>query len=296
MFATFNPNPHEVYLGNLGEGASIAVIGLEAARRFSVEANYGYMMFSNGVPIAYGGVTAFNRQANTGLNVFPAFRGSEAAFLWASALRVFRSLFSVKRFVVNPVQVGEGNKEALASGAFWFYYRLGFRPANRDTRAMARREFARMRGSHRHSNPDTLKRLAVGDLHLDLGRLPASEFFDEDWLVNVGRGASALLASVDVDDPAAAARAVADELARTLGCGRRDRWPTAERTAFVRLAPVCAQIPDLARWPLAARRGLVELMRTKGHLQERDFVRATQRHRRFFASIRRVAVSNQNAR
>ncbi len=296
VFATFNPNPHEVYLGDLGQGASIAVIGLEVGRRFSVEANYGYMMFSNGVPIAYGGVTAFNRQANTGLNVFPAFRGSEAAFLWASALRVFRSVFGVKRFVVNPVQVGEGNREALASGAFWFYYRLGFRPADRDTRALARREYARMRGSHRRSSPDTLRRLAVGDLHLDVAPMRASEFFDEDWLVNVGRGASALLASVDADDPAAAARALADDLARTLGCRRRDRWPAAERTAFVRLAPVCAQIPDLAQWPAAARRGLVELMRTKGHPQERDFVLATQRHRRFFASLRQVALSSEQTR
>ncbi len=295
VFATFNPNPHEVYLGDFGEGASIAVIGLAPERRFSVEANYGYVMFSNGVPIGYGGVTAFNRQANTGLNIFPAFRGSEAAFLWVAALRVFRSLFGVKRFVVNPIQVGEGNKEAIASGAFWFYYRLGFRPADRDTRALAQREFAKMRGRHRHTHPDTLKRLAHGDLHLDLGRVRAAEFFDEQWLVNLGRGASQLLASVDARDPEAAARALADDLARTLGGGRRDRWPAAERAAFLRLAPVCAQIPDLARWPLPARRALVELMRAKGHPQERDFVLATQRHPRFFASLRRVAAVSDDS-
>lgn len=33
-------------------------------------------MFSNGVPIGYGGVTPWPNQANTGANLFPAFRGS----------------------------------------------------------------------------------------------------------------------------------------------------------------------------------------------------------------------------
>ena len=32
------------------------------------------------------------------------------------------------RFVVEPSQFGGTNKEGLLSGAFWFYYRLGFRP------------------------------------------------------------------------------------------------------------------------------------------------------------------------
>lgn len=55
-------------------------------------------------------------------------RGREAAWLWAGALRAFATCFGVRRFVVNPVQIGEDNADAIASGAFWFYWRLGFRP------------------------------------------------------------------------------------------------------------------------------------------------------------------------
>ncbi|MFO1316643.1 MAG: hypothetical protein U1F58_13655 [Burkholderiales bacterium] len=52
-------------------------------------------------------------------------------------LRAFHTLYGSGRFVVNPYQFGAGNAEAIASGAFWFYYRLGFRPAHALTRALA---------------------------------------------------------------------------------------------------------------------------------------------------------------
>ena len=97
-------------------------------------------MFSNGVPIGYGGVTTLGAQANTGVNLFESFRRSEAAFLFAQSLRAFRTLFGVTRFVVNPYQFGRDNEEALASGAYWFYDRLGFRPTtSRATRARGAR-------------------------------------------------------------------------------------------------------------------------------------------------------------
>jgi hypothetical protein len=35
-------------------------------------------------------------------------------------------LFDVDSFTINPYQLGDGNDEALASGAWWFYYKFGF--------------------------------------------------------------------------------------------------------------------------------------------------------------------------
>jgi hypothetical protein len=283
-------NPHEVYLCDLGAGVSLAVIGAEPQHRLSLEANYGYTLFANGVPMGYGGVTPLYRQANTGINIFESFRGSEAAFVWVQMLRAFRSLFHVRRVVVNAYQFGEGNSEAITTGAFWFYYRLGFRPARAATRVLAAREFKRFLKRRQPTPAATLRALADGDLHLDLPGYRRAQFFDEQWLNDLSVGATKRIAQCGGPDRGAAARAIADEIARTLGGTTPKKWPREERDAFDRLAPVCALIPGIERWPGAARTELVSLLRAKGHPQERNFVLAAQAHRRFFPALIRACL------
>ena len=155
------PNLAEVYQADLEEGVSLVLIGVPAAQRLTLEANYGYLMLSNGVPIGYGGVSPLYRQANTGINVFDPFRGSEAAFLWVQMLRVFRTLFGARRFVINGYQFGAGNSEAIASGAYWFYYRLGFRPSLAENVAVAAEEADRLRRQPKQrTQAAVLRRLA----------------------------------------------------------------------------------------------------------------------------------------
>ena len=125
------PNVDEVWWCDLGEGVALAVIGIAPEHRLTLETNTGYLLIANGVPIGYGGVTPLFRQANTGINIFDPFRGGEAAYLWTQMLRAFHTLYGSERFVINAYQFGAGNAEAIRSGAFWFYYRLGFRPAQR---------------------------------------------------------------------------------------------------------------------------------------------------------------------
>ena len=147
------PNADDVHVADLGEGVELAVIGVPPAQRLSLEANYGYLLISNGVPIGYGGVSPLFRQANTGINVFDPFRGSEAAFLWAQMLRAFRTLFGTRRFVINGYQFGAGNSEAIASGAYWFYYRLGFRPSLAENASLAAAEAATPASPSGRANP-----------------------------------------------------------------------------------------------------------------------------------------------
>lgn len=284
VFAISHANPSEVWEADLGEGATLAIIGVEPGLRMSLEANYGYLLLSNGVPIGYGGVTPLFRQANTGINVFDPFRGAEAAFLWAQALRAFHSLFGVRRFVVNAYQFGEGNLEAIRSGAFWFYHRLGFRPADPTVRRLAAAEAAHRRRDPRHrTDESTLRRLASGDLQLTLPGFVARDAFDESWLARLAGRVTALLADSPHRDRTQAVAALARDVAVRLGA-RPARWSPAERTAFTRLAPVVALLP-LERWSSDARRGIVALMRAKGHAQERDFVRAAARHPRLFRAL-----------
>lgn len=279
-------NPHEVFWCDLGEGVALAVIGVPQQRRMCVEANYAYLLVSNGAPIGYGGVTALFRQANTGINVFDAYRRSEAAFLWTEMLRAFRTLFGVGRFVVNGYQFGEGNSEAIASGAYWFYYRLGFRPASAELRRLAAKEAARIeKPGAAHSDRAMLKALARGDLFLDAPDYDAGDYFDEQLLPLIGARATRLLSLEPAASRAKAEARIAERLARTLEAGSATRWPAAERRAFAAMAPIAAIVPGLASWPRADKKKLVAMMRAKASPQERDFAKAAQANRRFFHEL-----------
>jgi len=188
-------NPHEVYLANVGNGVSIAIFGLLPEHRFALECTMGYLVLSNGVPIGYGGASVLFKQVNTGVNIFDEFRGSEAAFIWTQVMRVYHSLTGCTRFIANAYQFGGGNAEALKSGAFWFYYRLGYRPVLPAIRKLAQNEFAKIRRDRSYrSTIKTLRKLASCDMHLTLPGARASEYFDERWFETVSVLATEALA------------------------------------------------------------------------------------------------------
>ena len=282
-------NPAEVHWCDLGEGAALAIIGALPQFRMSIESNYGYLLLSNGVPIGYGGVTALYRQANTGINIFDPFRGSEAAFLWVEMLRAFRTLFGTRRFIINGYQFGEGNAEAINSGAYWFYYRLGFRPTTPVQKKLAAREATRLaRPGAKRSTAATLKALATGDLVLDLPGFEDDDFFNEALLPQLGARAAGMLAAQPVASRTAAERQIAKRLAADLGVRSMKNWPAAERRAFTMLAPAVSIVPRLASWSSAERRGVVAMMRAKGHARESDFACAASKNPRFFRALVRA--------
>lgn len=288
VIAISYPNPAEVYWCDLGEGVSLAVIGVAPSHRLNLETNTGYLLLSNGVPIGYGGVTPLYRQANTGINIFDPFRGGEAAFLWVEMLRAFRTLYGVQRFVINGYQFGEGNAEAINSGAYWFYYRLGFRPDNGARLKLAEREAARLqRANAPPSSKTTLKALAVGDLMLDLPGSDPADFFPERLLAAASLQATHRLADAPAATRDRAERAVAEKLADALGIGAARDWPASERRSFARLAPIVATVPDIGRWPAADRALVAEMMRAKGRAQERDFALASIRCEKLFRALAR---------
>jgi hypothetical protein len=285
-------NPDDVWLADIGEHVHVAVIGVAPEWRLSLEGNYAWLGISHGVPIAYGGVSPLVAQANTGIHVFDAFRGSEAAFLWMSALRTFAALFGTKRFVVNPVQVGEDNDDAIASGAFWFYWRVGFRPTDPAIADLAVREAARLVAHpKRRTAVATLRKLATADLALTLPGFRARDAFDERHLATIAHGVTTRLGEASVHGHRL--RTLAQwraEVAEVLGAPGRLRWTPAQVRAFDRLAPVVALVLDDVRtWPAADRRALLAMMRAKGSPSERDYARAMPGATRFWRAIRRWA-------
>jgi hypothetical protein len=279
-------NPREVYLADAGVGVSIAVFGLLPEHRFPLECTMGYLILSNGVPIGYGGSSILFRQVNTGVNIFDEYRGSEASFLWVQVMRVYHALTGCTRFIANPYQFGSENREALRSGAFWFYYRLGYRPVLAEIRTLARREAARRsRDSSYRSDITTLRRLASCDMHLVLAGARQAELFDEAWLDTMSMLASRELSAAGGSTQAQAAERLAAGLARTLRIRGLARWTRAEQRALHRIAPfVVAARPE--RWSDDARRSMRTLLRAKGGSEEARFARGLGDHGVFLAALR----------
>jgi len=66
--------------------------------------------------------------------------------------------------------LGHENEEAIESGSFWFYYKLGFRPESPEAARLAERELQKIvaRPGYRTS-PATLRKLAASPVIYNCG-------------------------------------------------------------------------------------------------------------------------------
>ena len=237
------------------------------------------------MPIGYGGSSLLFRQANIGINIFDEYRGSEASFLWVQVMRVYHALAGCTRFIANAYQFGGENTEALRSGAFWFYYRLGFRPVQTDIRKLAQRESARIKRDRTYrSDIKTLRKLTSCDMHLTLPASRKADFFDEEWLITSSMLASRSLAAAVSTSREQSANRVAAQLARDINLRSLHRWSPQERRAFVRIAPIVAAVSP-AMWPGDEKRGLRVLLRAKGGNAEARYARLLSESDRLLKSL-----------
>jgi len=281
-------NPREVFLADVGRGISVAVFGLREESRYPLECTMGFLILSNGVPIGYGGSSIFFRQANTGVNIFDEYRGSEAAYLWLQVMRVYHHLVGCTRFVANPFQFGAENDEALRSGAYWFYYRLGFRSVSPAVRKLAVREHKKMRLKKNYrSNISTLRRLASCDMHLTLPSARAREFFDEDGFDTASMLATRELGAAGGRTRAESESNVVKRVSKELGIRKLDTWSKTERYAFRQLAPILAAT-GLSSWPAKEKKSARELLRAKGGPLESRYARLLGRNEFLFSKLRAV--------
>ena len=187
----------------------------------------------------------------------------------------------IRTFLLAPYQLGRGNAEAVDSGAFWFYAKLGFVPARSDLARLARaerRRFSRARGAR--SPAETLARLAEGRMALTVrGRREAAvTAFDASRLTRrvAASGAADLPRRADGE--------------RLLGAGAL-RLSPAERAAFRGLAPILAAIPGLAGWPRADRARLLAVIRAKAGPAEGRYLRQLRGHPRLRAALLRLGAA-----
>ncbi len=287
--AFMHADERDVRLVDCGEGLQFAVMGVRPERRLLLESVYGFVTLKNGVPIGYVLVSTLFRSAEVAYNVFDAYRGAEGAHVYARALATARALFDVDTFMVPPYQLGYENEEGLASGAWWFYQKLGFRPRASEPRRRMQRELARMRRSPGHrSTRSTLESLAAHNLYFDLGR-PRDDVLGEFPLDRIGAAITRYVARRFGADRELAVDVCADETANLLGQRAWRRLPASERTSFERWAPLVGAMPEVARWSTRDRRALGAIARAKGARRESDAIRLIDGHARLRAALRRLA-------
>jgi hypothetical protein len=288
-------DPDDVRLAECGGGLQFAVVGVVPERRLMLEAVYAFLTLKNGVPIGYVLNSALYRSAEIAYNVFETWRGAEAGAIYGRALATVRHLFGADSFTIYPYQLGEGNREALASGAWWFYQKLGFRPREQAARRLMGEELRQMRArpSHRSSIP-TLTRLASANLYYHLGRT-RDDIIGMLPLPTVGLAISRLVAERRGSDRERAGRELAVEAAGLLRVRSPRGWSAGERLAWRRWSPLVHVLPGVARWPVADRRALVAVIRAKGGRRESEFTLAFDRHRRLREAVRRLALAEDAA-
>ncbi|MBS1764683.1 MAG: hypothetical protein JSS90_06950 [Bacteroidetes bacterium] len=149
----------------LERGISVAVYGMTPERQLPFESYMGYTLFKNGYPCAYGGSWIFGKRALFGINIFDWFRGGESGYVFCQLLRVYRQWFGVDYFEVEPYQYGQDNPDGIKSGAFWFYYRYGFRPVDIALKTLAKKEAEKiMKDKNYRSSEKTLLRFTESNI------------------------------------------------------------------------------------------------------------------------------------
>jgi hypothetical protein len=284
LYGTTLGDPASVLRADLGgheasRGVSIYLWNLPPNRRLPLRAYVAGLTLKNGVPINYIEAIGLCEWMEVGFNTFYTFRGGEAGWIYAQVLRCLCHLMGTTCVSVYPYQLGHDNEEAIASGAFWFYRKLGFRPGRADLQKLAEHEEEKIAADHKYRTPArTLKRLAAGHVFYDL---PASEVgaWDTFSTRNIGLRVNRRMARKFGGDASRMRDHSRRELERLLGVSSSS-WALLERAAFDNFALVLAQVPELRAWKQDEKEDLVRIIRAKAKPDEMLYLHLTQRHDR----------------
>jgi len=274
LYGFTHPDAARVFRADAGRGVEICFFGVPPAWRLPLRAYHAGMFFKNGVPAGYVEVLSLFERAEVGFNLYYTFREGESAWLYARLLRLFRQTLGVNTFSVDPYQIGHENEEAIDSGAFWFYRKLGFRPVRPEVLRLAEREERRLeRSPGLRSSRRTLEKLADGYILFEgPGATPGA--WDRFHIRNLGLAVEREMARRHGGNPERMARWAAARTSRALGIA----VPSP-------LACVLSLIPDLPRWSPAERAALAAIVKAKQGPDEERYLRLMQRHTRLRAAF-----------
>lgn len=269
------PNPRDAFLVDDGAGLAFAFLGMRPERRLLLAAVYGGLTLQNGVPIGYVQLDVLGRHAEVSFNQFETFRDGGTARVFARYLAAAHHAFGCDSFSIEPYQLGHGNDEGIASGAWWFYRRLGFRPGAAAARRLASRETRLVERRPGYRSPaGRLRALARWHLYLSLDRARQPRL--PRTLPLLARASRELVAFGGAD--ADASRAAAADSARTwLGARKLD---AGSARVLADWAGIVLALRRSGRWTTRDRRLLRAVIAAKSGASERAYLRAFGSHDR----------------
>jgi hypothetical protein len=172
LYGTTLGDRHTVVRADLGRGVVMHFWGLPPTRRLPVRAYVAGYTLKNGVPINYIEAIGLCEWIEVGFNTFYTYRQGETAWIYAQALRCLCALTAAKCISIYPYQIGQNNDEAIDSGAFWFYRKLGFRSGRADLQKLCEKEEQKIAANRQHKTPARiLKRLAHAHMFYNVDSL-----------------------------------------------------------------------------------------------------------------------------
>jgi len=287
LWGTTRGDPRHVVQADVGRGVQIFLWGLPPERRLPLRAYLAGCSLKNGVPINYIEAIGLFEWMEIGFNTFYTFRDGESAWIYAQVLRLLHQMLGATCFSVYPYQIGLDNEEAIQSGAFWFYRKLGFRPGRAELMRITEREETRIAATPGYrTSARTLRKLATGHMFFELPGT-AQRTWDRFQIRNVGFAVQRRMAERFTGDAKKARGRSAAAVARALGV-RQDAWTGPQRTAFENFALILALVPDLVDWTAEEKQDAVRIIWAKMGPQESRYLRLMQRHRKLRDAIVRL--------
>ena len=284
LFPATHGNPAEVYDIPLERGIRIILWFMKPERRLPLEAGWGLLLLKNNVPIGYGAGGMLENRSEIAINVFDTFRGGEAAWLYSQYARVFHALGAAPWLVTRKYQIGYENEEGIASGAYWFWDKLGFRSTDAAIRKLAdaeRRKIARQKGYR--SQRRILKKLCEADIVLSLEGKDPKEY-REFPLGAAGLAAGRVIKEVFDWQSDRLHERILTEMQRRFGVNY-EGWSADERRGFAQMSLFVLAVPGMEKWPEKEKRAVLDLCRFKGSACEADYARSFRKNRKFFSEL-----------
>ena len=295
LYGTTLGDPQSVVRAELGRGVVMHFWGLPASRRLPLRAYIAGYTLKNGVPINYIEAIGLCDWIEIGFNTFYTYRQGETAWIYAQALRCLQALTAAKCISIYPYQIGQNNDEAIDSGAFWFYRKLGFRSGRADLRRLCEREEKKIAANRHYKTPARiLRRLAEAHMFYDIR--PSAEIspafasegpWDTFSTYNLGLFINRRMSRDFNGDSQEIQKACTHTTIRALGINA-SRWGRTQLQSLENWSLILAQIPDLSSWTPAEKDQLIKIIRAKSALNEMPYLRHTQHHPRLRAELLRL--------
>jgi hypothetical protein len=291
LYGTTLGDPRTVVRADLGRGVIMHFWGLPPTRRLPLRAYLAGYTLKNGVPINYIEAIGLCDWIEVGFNTFYTYRQGETAWIYAQALRCLRALTAAKCISIYPYQIGQNNDEAIDSGAFWFYRKLGFRPGRADLQKVCEKEEQKIAADHEHKTPARiLKRLAEAHMFYELHGTDG-EARPGDWdnfaTRNIALRINRRMARDYDGNPEKIRQASTAVVARALNI-KPSRWRPVQRRSLDDWSLLLALVPSLTRWAHEEKIQLAKIIRAKSGPSEMLYLHQTQRHMRLRRELLRI--------